>query len=191
MDPDSLGKLDKSELITLILALNARVAALEAKLNIPPKTPDNSSAPPSTGQKANRPETPKPPRKGRPGVTRALNPKPDHVREVYAKACNGCGARLSKADQPGVHAYDHIDLPPIRPVTTRINLHRCACPRCGTRVTATPPADMPVGSPFGHCCRGLPRRHQAKVSWRWWSICMRANWSATTGWSRCCTGCSA
>jgi len=49
MDRESLGKLDKSELIKLILALveqnaalTARVAALEAKLNIPPKTPDNS-----------------------------------------------------------------------------------------------------------------------------------------------------
>ena len=64
MDPDSLGKPDKSELITLILALNARVAAFEAKLNIPPNTPDNSSLPPSAGQKANRHDTPKPPRKG-------------------------------------------------------------------------------------------------------------------------------
>lgn len=36
MDRELLGKLDKSELITLILALNARVAALEARLNIPP-----------------------------------------------------------------------------------------------------------------------------------------------------------
>ena len=156
MDRESLGKLDKSELITLILALveqnaalTARVAALEAKLNIPPKTPDNSSLPPSAGQKTNRPEGPKPPRKGRPGVTRALDPNPDRVRNIYAKACSGCGARLAKADQPDVHAYDHIDLPPIKPVTTRINLHRCACPRCGKRVAATPPADMPPGSPFG------------------------------------------
>jgi len=49
MGRESLGKLDKSELITLIFAfveenaaLTARVAALEAKLSIPPKTPDNS-----------------------------------------------------------------------------------------------------------------------------------------------------
>ena len=149
MDPDSLGKLDKSELIALILALNARVAALEAQLKVPPKTPDNSSLPPSTGQKANCPGTPKLSRIGRPGVTRALDPNPDHVREVYGKACTGCGARLTKADQPGVHAYDHIDLPPIKPVTTRVKLHRGACPCCGKRIAAAPPADMPVGSPFG------------------------------------------
>ena len=149
MDVESLRKLEKPDLIAIIVALNARVVALEAKLNIPPKTPDNSSLPPSTGRKANRPDTPKPPRKGRLGVTRALEPNPDHVRDVYAEACNGCGTRLSRADQPGVHAYDYIDLPPIRPVTTRINLHRGSCPCCGERVAADPPADMPAGSPFG------------------------------------------
>jgi len=37
-------------------ALTARIAELEAKLNVPPKTPDNSSLPPSKGQKPNRPE---------------------------------------------------------------------------------------------------------------------------------------
>ena len=143
MDTGSLGTLDKTELIALIVALSeqnaalvTRVAALEARLNIPPKTPDNSSLPPSTGQKSSRPETAKTPRKGRPGVARALEPNPDHVREVYAKACTGCGTRFSKADQPDVHAYDHIDLPPIRPVMTRINLHRGACPCCGSHVTA-------------------------------------------------------
>ncbi len=130
-------------------ALLARVAALEAGLNIPPKTPDNSSLPPSSGQKVNRTDSAKTPRKGRPGVSRTLEPNPDKVREVYAEACAGCGAGLSKADQPDVHAYDHIDLPPIKPVTTRVNLHRGACPCCGKGVSATPPADIPVGSPFG------------------------------------------
>jgi transposase len=35
-------------------ALSARVAELEAKLRQPPKTPDNSSMPPSRGQKRNQ-----------------------------------------------------------------------------------------------------------------------------------------
>ena len=46
-------------------------------------------------------------------------------------------------------AYDHIDLPPIKPITTRINLFRARCPCCRQCVTATAPADMPEGSPFG------------------------------------------
>ena len=71
MDASSLNRLDKSELIMLVLALDARVAALEAKLGQPPKTPDNSSLPPSRGQKANRAERRKLKRKGRPGLGNA------------------------------------------------------------------------------------------------------------------------
>jgi hypothetical protein len=53
------------------------------------------------------------------------------------------------ADQPGVFAYEHIDLRPIRPVTTRVHLHTGCCPRCKRRVAARPPVDMRPGSPFG------------------------------------------
>ena len=48
-----------------------------------------------------------------------------------------------------MHAYDHIGLPPITPVTTRVQLHSGACPGCGERVAAPAPAVMPLGSPFG------------------------------------------
>src|SRR5271157_4851881 len=63
MTPEGLDSLGKQELIALILAqqeqicqLSARVAELEARLNLPPKTPSNSSLPPSKGQKANQPD---------------------------------------------------------------------------------------------------------------------------------------
>ncbi len=39
-----------------VQALTVRVAELEAKLGAPPKTPNNSSLPPSRGKKSNRPE---------------------------------------------------------------------------------------------------------------------------------------
>jgi hypothetical protein len=75
-DADSLKPLVQrlltriDELLAQIKAQNARVAELEAKLGQPPKTPDNSSLPPSRAQKANaEPLATKPPRKGRPGVT--------------------------------------------------------------------------------------------------------------------------
>lgn len=87
MDASSLNRLDKSELITLVLALDARVAALEAKLGQPPKTPDNSSLPPSRGQKANRAERRKLKRKGRLGVARQLCPAPDEVRGPTSRLC--------------------------------------------------------------------------------------------------------
>ena len=80
MTPEALDSLDKAALIRLVLALEARVAELEARLNEPPKSPDNSSLPPSRGDKANRPDRPAKPRKGRPGVFRALASSPDRVR---------------------------------------------------------------------------------------------------------------
>ena len=59
--PD-LGRLTEAEKDTLILALwaqvqalTARVAELEVRLSEPPKTPSNSSLPPSKSHKANRP----------------------------------------------------------------------------------------------------------------------------------------
>ena len=62
-----------------IAAQDARIAALEARLNEltrPPKTPGNSSKPPSQGQKPDLPATTdRPPRKSRPGVSRTLHPQ--------------------------------------------------------------------------------------------------------------------
>jgi transposase len=138
------------ELLAQNKALLARVAELEAKLGAPPKTPDNSSLPPSKGQKTNAPDTAskKKGRKGRAGVTRALCANPDVTHDIYAKKC-ACGAKLAETDQPEVFTYDHVDLPPIKPVTTRINLHKGHCPCCNKRVVAAAPADMPPGSPFG------------------------------------------
>jgi transposase len=54
--PPDLSRLTEAEKDALILALWARVAELEARLDAPPKTPGNSSLPPSRGHKANRPE---------------------------------------------------------------------------------------------------------------------------------------
>jgi transposase len=141
------GRID--ELLAQTKMLVARIAELEAKLGTPPKTPDNSSLPPSRGQKANVAAPPqKKQRKGRPGVTRELSQNPDVTRTIAAECCP-CGAALDAANQRIARAYDHIDLPPIKPVTTRINLLCADCPCCRKRVTATAPADMPEGSPFG------------------------------------------
>jgi transposase len=163
MAPETLDSLDADSLKPVVLQLLtrigdllaqnrlllARIAELEAKLGGPPKTPDNSSVPPSRGQKANaEPPATKPPRKGRPGVARELCPNPDATRRFYAERC-ACGTVLGEAGQELAREYDHIDMPPIRPVTTRIELFRATCPCCKARVTASAPTDMPEGTPFG------------------------------------------
>ena len=73
----ALQSLSRDDLIALVLALAARVAALEAKLAMPAKTPDNSTLPPSKGQKANLPDRSRIGRRNRPGVARALAEHPD------------------------------------------------------------------------------------------------------------------
>jgi transposase len=140
-----LGRID--ELLAQNASLLARIADLEAKLGIPPKTPDNSSLPPSRGQKANA-EPPAIKAQRRPGVARKLAEKPDATRRFYVERC-ACGAALGEAGQAIAKEYDHIAIPPIRPVTTRIELLCTTCPCCKARVTASAPTDMPEGTPFG------------------------------------------
>ncbi len=156
MDRDALLALSKDDLIALILtqaaqisALTARVAELKAKLAAP-KTPDNSSLPPSKCQKANYPDRPKKPHRGRPGVTRALAGDPDCVFEATLAACPYCTHPLAAVNQPDIHAYDHINLPPTRAVVTRIHRHRGVCPCCRKRVVAA----VPRGS--RRACRSGP-----------------------------------
>lgn len=146
--------LDKDALIAALLAridaLVARVAELEAKLGLPPKTPDNSSTPPSRGQKPSG-EAPKPldKRKAHPGARRALHDNPDERLDVRAAACGHCGGDVSGAAQMACESYDHIEMPPIKPHVTRVRLYAGACPCCAKRFKAAPPAGMPKGSPFG------------------------------------------
>jgi transposase len=132
-----------------IAALRARITELEDKLTHP-KTPDNSSLPPSKGQKPNLPDPgKKTPRPSRPGVARALAEHPDRTIEATLAACPHCDHALGPADMTEVHAYDHIDLPPIRPIVTRINRHRGVCPCCRKPVSAPAPEGFQPGSPFG------------------------------------------
>ena len=148
--PD-LSRLSPEEKDALILALLDRIAVLEAKLGEPPKTPANSSLPPSRGQKANRPPRPKRPRRKRqgPGVTRPRAAAPDRTVDCYAERCQDCGLALDGAGQRLRQAYDHIDLPPVRPVVTRVRIFGRRCPCCRRRVRGLPPAGLLPGSPFG------------------------------------------
>jgi transposase len=132
-----------------VAALTARIAELEAKLALPPKNPDNSSLPPSKGEKPNLPDPGKKPRPSRPGVARSLAENPDRIIEATLVACPHCDHALAPADMADIHAYDHIDLPAIRPVVTRIHRHRGTCPCCRKAVAAPAPEGFEPGSPFG------------------------------------------
>ena len=157
-DLTKLSHAEKDALIVAlweqVAALMARVAMLEAKLNEPPKTSDNSSVPPSKGPKAARPEKLKRegPRRGsvgRKGGGRLLSQDPDQIVSAKATSCQHCHTALGEDDQHLHNRYDKIDLPPVRPVVTRVERYvgRCSC--CGGTTLAAVPDGMEEGTPFG------------------------------------------
>ncbi len=131
------------------VALKAENAALRARLEQPPKTPDNSSTPPSHGHKANAETKAKPKGKVHAGVYRPLHPHPTTRRDVFADHCSHCRAAVTAASQVPLQAYDRIEIPAIMPDVTRVTLHGGTCPCCHERFKATPPAGLEPGSPFG------------------------------------------
>ena len=133
--------------------LTARVAELEAKLAVPPKTPDNSSLPPSHGKKPARDDKPKRqgPRQGslgRKGGGRALVANPDETITARPMCCAHCQAALQESDQTLAARYDKIDLPRVAPVVTRVERYAGHCQRCGGTTLAPLPEGLEVGTPF-------------------------------------------
>ena len=153
-----LSKLTHAEKDALIVALFARIEALEKRLEEltrPPKTPDNSSTPPAQGRKPTRPPRGKHPRRGRPGTARALHPDPDRLVEAWLDACPVCHSAFPWTAQTPHMVYDRIELPPVKPDVTRVHLHGGRCDCCGTRAMATAPAGLEPGSPFGRSIEAM------------------------------------
>jgi transposase len=130
-------------------ALRKENAELRAKLKLPPKNPDNSSIPPSRGQKASEKEQRKPKGKPHPGAFRELHPSPTARRDVAATHCGNCHADVSGVVQTPVHTYDRIEIPEIKPDVTRVTLLGGVCPCCDKSFKAEPPKGLEPGSPFG------------------------------------------
>jgi transposase len=156
-DLSYLSHAEKDALIHALWAqvqgLTARVAALEARLGDPSKTPDNSSLPPSKGQKPNRPEKtkrigPRPGSLGRKGGGRPLAWDPDETVTAKPVACAHCRSALCDADQVLHGRYDKIDIPVVRPMVTRVERYAGYCPCCGGVTLAAIPAGLEDGSPF-------------------------------------------
>ncbi len=139
-----------AELSGRVRALESENAALRAKLKLPPKTPDNSSTPPSQGHKARGEASgSRPKSKAHPGAHRALHPNPTRHEMVRARRCPHCRTDLSGVAQTAMQAYDRIEIPEIKPDVTRVTLHGGVCPCCARRFKAAPPAGLEPGSPFG------------------------------------------
>jgi transposase len=163
MDRAALDSLDRDELMGVILRqfeaidrltaenadLRVKVAQLQAKLDQPAKTPDNSSLPPSLGRKASSATQGEAERQAHAGAHRPLHPDPTHRREAFASSCPHCGADVSQSPQSACQTYDRIEIPDIKPDVTRVTLHGGVCPCCAKRFKAEPPDGLEPGSPFG------------------------------------------
>ena len=158
-----LSKLSHAEKDALILTLLARldeahklIAELQTRieeLSRPGKTPDNSSLPPSKGQKPNRPEKAKRqgPRQGslgREGGGRALTAEPDEVVVAKPARCRHCQTSFGETDHVLDARYDKIDLPEIRPMVTRVERYAGRCRCCGATTLAAVPEELEPGTPF-------------------------------------------
>ena len=157
LDLSQLSHADKDALIKALFerlaAAERRIAELEAKLNEPPKTPDNSSLPPSKGQKANRRDKargagPRQGSLGREGGGRLLASDPDETVIAKPLCCAHCQSALTEDDQALHSRYDRIDLPPVRAVVTRVERYAGHCPCCGGITLAPVPTGLEAGTPF-------------------------------------------
>ena len=135
MERDELGGLSREELLELVRRqqeeLAEREAAIErrdekireleeelSQFRRPVKTPENSSVPPSRGQKANRVERRgrKPgPKRGHVGVSRVRS-EPDVVVTCRPSACDGCGEPLPQTGGRRVGRSQVTELPSFEPV---------------------------------------------------------------------------
>ena len=123
--------------------LKAAVLELQRRLSSPKKDSTNSSVPPSQEQKENKKPGEKKKRKRR-GFSswRGLNPNPDKVVDSYIDSCPHCNEEVEKTIQGVVDIYERVEIPPVKVITTRINIFGCDCPHCGERLRAEAPEGM-------------------------------------------------
>jgi transposase len=166
---------EKDALMTALWAevqhRKARLTALEAKPPEPRKDAHHSSVPPSPSPKANRPPglrtgTQRAARVGRAGGGRPLHPNPDQIILAQAKTGPHCGGVGPAHAQPLHAVYDTSELPPLKPIVTRVEQHGGACPHGGQTYGAPGPVGVAPGTPFGASIEGLAtyRRYTPAIS---------------------------
>nr|WP_294576849.1 IS66 family transposase [uncultured Rhodopila sp.] len=84
----------------------------------------------------------------RKGGGRPLARDPDETITAKVPACAHCRTGLTDAHQVLHSRYDHIDLPVVRPLVTRVERYAGHCPCCGGVTLAPVPAGMEDASPF-------------------------------------------
>jgi transposase len=161
---ERLSEQDKEALLVALWAevqrLQTRVAELEAKLREPGKDARNSRVPPSHTRQANLP--PRPPQEmrraasvGRAGGGRPRHPNPEQVIIAKAQVCPHGGDAVSEAGQWLQAVDEKMEVPPVKPIVTRVEPYGGRCAGCGQPYVAPVPAGMEPGTPFGASVQSL------------------------------------
>jgi transposase len=132
----------------IVAGLEARIAALEARLN---RTSANSSQPPSSDPPHVQPapgRTPSGRKKGgQPGHKKHTRPPlpPDVVVDLKPETCGHCDHPLAGSD-PAPDVHQVVEIPEVKPHVTEYRRHRLTCPHC-SRVTGV---SLPAGVRGGY-----------------------------------------
>src|SRR5262245_34057811 len=175
-----LAQLSEQEKDALMVAwwaevhdLRTRVADLEAKRQEPVKDAKNSRVPPSQTPQANAPaRAPQGTRReasvGRAGGGRPLQADPDQVIIATAKVCPYDGHQVPAVGQWLQAVYDKIEVPPVKPIVTRVEPYGGRCADCGQTDVAPVPAGLKPGTLFGTSIQSLAtsRRYTHASSYR-------------------------
>lgn len=141
----------------------ARIAALEAQLGAPAKTPENSSVPPAKGYKPDRvarrraanadadPAPKRGPKPGHRGVgrSRTATTAVDEVLSCRPQTCGVCAHPLPAAGGVVVGRRQVVELPPVRPLVTEARRLRVRCRHCGHHSTGAYPTGFGAYGRFG------------------------------------------
>ena len=155
--PSALWDRTPREVQDYILALEARVAALEATVQdlierIQQDSRTSSRPPSSDPPERQRPRRPPSGRRrggqpGHPGQTRMLLPVEDVDLVIPLKPaqCARCQQPLQGDDaQPQRHQV--LEIPALKPVVTEYQWHQLVCPVCGNPTRAVWPDGVPTGA---------------------------------------------
>jgi transposase len=174
MDREALDRLSREELLELLAQQAEMIGRQQAELadreaaigrrdekireleeelaqfRRPAKTPENSSVPPSRGQKANRVAGRRKlgPKRGHVGVSRVRS-EPDVVVACRPRACAGCGQVLPQSGGRRTGRSQVIEVPTFAPVVIEAWQYTVACERCGEQTAGTYPAGLEPRRTFG------------------------------------------
>src|SRR6516165_7852726 len=124
---------------------NQRIAQLEEALQGAERAAHRQVAPFRIEEKKRLLEPKRPGRK--PGHAAAFRHHPDHIDqcvEVQLCACPHCGGRQF-IDQSQLEQFIE-DIPPVRPLVTRLTTYEATCARCGQNVRSSHPLQMSLAT---------------------------------------------